>query len=264
MDLNLSGRVALIVGATRGIGAATARVLHEEGMKLALVSRSAEELEKLRSEIDGGDGTVRVWSADMSDAAVVDSVVAEVRKHYGQIDALVNTVGVCNNSPDGAIGKDVFWDEAFQSVTMVAVRAARAVVPVMIESGGGAIVNISAMSARHYLPNIAHYSAQKVAEAHFTKNLALQFGSQGIRANAVMPGWVMSEQVEDLLQERMREGNLSREEAFLKYNDDIEKTTYCGRGGEPVEYANVIAFLISEKASYVNGAWLNVDGGSQF
>ena len=165
-------------------------------------------------------------------------------------------------------GKDIEHQQVVGAIvnilTMVAVRAARAVVPVMIESGGGAIVNISAMSARHYLPNIAHYSAQKVAEAHFTKNLALQFGSQGIRANAVMPGWVMSEQVEDLLQERMREGNLSREEAFLKYNDDIEKTTYCGRGGEPVEYANVIAFLISEKASYVNGAWLNVDGGSQF
>jgi 3-oxoacyl-[acyl-carrier protein] reductase len=263
VDLGLKDRVALIVGATRGIGAATARLLHTEGVKLALVSRGAGELEKLALEIESQGGTVRQWAADMGRSDQVDRVVASVREHYGRIDALVNTVGVCNGSPDGALGGDEFWDEAFQSVTMVAVRSARAVIPIMREQGGGAIVNVSAMSSRHYLPAIAHYSSQKIAEAHFTKNLALQFGAEGIRANAIMPGWVMSEQVEEGLQKRMREMGVSRDEAFRSWNDEI-RTTYCGRGGEPEEYANVVAFLISDRASYVNGAWLNVDGGSQF
>jgi 3-oxoacyl-[acyl-carrier protein] reductase len=264
MDLGLKDRVVLIVGATRGIGAACARLLSTaEGAKVALVSRTTAELEKLAGELQEKGGSVDWWAVDMGDSGAVDRVVGEIRERHGRIDALVNTVGVCNGSPDGAIGKDEFWDEAFQSVTMVAVRAARAVVPIMVEQGGGAIVNVSAMSARHYLPTIAHYSSQKIAEAHFTKNLAIQFGADGIRANAVMPGWVMSEQVEEGLQGRMKEAGISRDDAFKQWNDEI-RATYCGRGGDPEEYANVIAFLISDKASYVNGAWLNVDGGSQF
>ena len=126
-------------------------------------------------------------------------------------------------------------------------------------------MNVSAMSMRHYLPAIAHYSAMKIALAHFTKNLAKTCKNDNIRANAVMPGWIASEQVERILEREMETTGLDRHAVFLKHNEEnLEHCTFADRIGEPVEYADVIAFLVSDRASYLNGGWVNVDGGSNF
>jgi 3-oxoacyl-[acyl-carrier protein] reductase len=138
----------------------------------------------------------------------------------------------------------------------------RAAVELMLDQGGGAIVNTSAMSSRHYLPMMSHYSAMKVALAHFTKNLAREFGARGIRANAVLPGMIESEAVARRKAAKVAETGWSDAEFFSYVNDKYEHVTWGDRLGRPDEVADAIVWLVSERSSYVNGVWLNVDGGS--
>lgn len=269
MDLGLEGKVVMIVGSTRGFGRSCASVFANEGAKLALIARDAGELEKVSKEAKQvRDVPIEIFPSDFMSPDDPSRVVSEIIAQYGKIDALVNTVGVCNSNPDkDPLAPEEMWMDAFQSVLMAAVRSCRAVVPEMIKNGGGAIVNTSAMSARHYLPSIAHYSAQKAAVAHFTKNLAIYYGKDNIRANIILPGWIMSEQVENIITQYSEFPELkgkSRQDVFERMNEDIDRVTFCGRGGDPDEYARVAAFLCSEAASYVSGAWVNVDGGSMF
>ncbi len=269
MKLNLENKVVMVVGATRGFGRSCASIFAEEGSKLALIARDSDELKEVSKEARAvRDVPIQVFPSDFMNPDDPPRVVAEIVERFGKIDALVNTIGVCNSNPDGdPLAAEAMWEDAFQSVLMAAVRSCRAVVPVMKENGGGAIVNTSAMSARHYLPSIAHYSALKAAVAHFTKNLAIHYGKDNIRANIVLPGWIMSEQVEAIFDRYAEDAEMkgkSRQEIFDQMNEDIDRVTFCGRGGEPDEYARVAAFLCSEAASYVSGAWVNVDGGSMF
>lgn len=269
MDLNLENKTVMIVGATRGFGRSCASVFAKEGAKLALISRNQAELERVAEEAKAvRDVPVEVFAANFMSPEDPPRVVDDVVARFSKIDALVNTIGVCNSNPSqDPLAPENMWEESFQSVLMAAVRACRAVVPVMQKNGGGAIVNTSAMSARHYLPSIAHYSSIKAAVAHFTKNLAIYYGKDGIRANIVLPGWIMSEQVETIMDRYAEQPELkgkSREEIFEQMNADIDHVTFCGRGGDPEEYARVAAFLCSDAASYVSGAWVNVDGGSMF
>jgi NAD(P)-dependent dehydrogenase (short-subunit alcohol dehydrogenase family) len=125
------------------------------------------------------------------------------------------------------------------------------------------------MSVRHFIPRIEHYSAAKAALAHFTKNLAKEFARDGIRTNAVMPGWIASESVLRNLDQRVKEWGAERgwtkvEDYFDYGNQRMDNLTWADRWGTPEEIGNVVAFLLSDKASYVNGAQVNVDGGSAF
>jgi NAD(P)-dependent dehydrogenase (short-subunit alcohol dehydrogenase family) len=169
----------------------------------------------------------------------------------------VRTSGILDQDDD-------CWQSHFDSVLMSAVRFCREVVPLLRERDGGAIVNISAMSVRHFHPQLAYYSAQKAALAHFTKNLAREFAHDGIRANAVMPGMIASEGVQARQAVAARERGMTTEEYFRDANARYGGVTWADRLGTPEEIANVVAFLLSERASYVNGAWVNVDGGSSF
>jgi NAD(P)-dependent dehydrogenase (short-subunit alcohol dehydrogenase family) len=266
MDLGLADKVVVVAGASEGMGRATAQVLAGEGARLALVARSQDTLEKVAADCaERGAADAVAMTGDFTDAATVADAVAEVAKRFGSIYGLVNTIGLCEPVPDGILAEDDgYWERSFQSVLMAAVRACRATVPVMLANGGGAIVNISAMSARHYLPILSHYSAMKVALAHFTKNLAKEYAAQGIRANAVMPGMIESEGVAGRKAKRMAEEGWDENRYFAYVQDKYDRPTFADRLGTPTEIANAVAFLLSPKASYVNGAWLPVDGGSVF
>ena len=125
----------------------------------------------------------------------------------------------------------------------------------MKEQGGGSIVNISAMSVRHWIPRIEHYSAAKAALAHFTKNQAREFAPDGIRTNAVMPGWIASESVVRNLEERCERLGLDTVDDYFPIgNERMNNLTWASRMGTPEEIGNVVSFLASDRASYVNGA----------
>jgi NAD(P)-dependent dehydrogenase (short-subunit alcohol dehydrogenase family) len=264
MDLKLSGKVVLLCGASEGMGRGSAEVLAGEGARLALVARTTANVQKTAARVaEAGAPDVMALAADLTDPDDVGRVVSEVVDRFGTIDGLVNAVGLCERTGGFLDQDDGTWNRAFDSVLMTAVRTCRAVVPIMQAARTGAIVNISAMSSRHYLPGLAHYSSQKAAVAHFTKNLAKEFARDGVRANAVLPGLIRSESVAESLSRTMRErGFASEAEYFAHLNEKYDRVTWSDRIGEVTEVGNVVAFLLSERASYVNGALVNVDGGS--
>lgn len=256
--------MVLVTGASTGMGRASALVLAREGARLALASQTAARLEQTADDCRALGAEVEWWAADLASRDAPPAVVAAARDRFGGVDALVNTVGPLVRTSGILDQDDDCWQSHFDSVLMSAVRFCREVVPLLRERDGGAIVNISAMSVRHFHPQLAYYSAQKAALAHFTKNLAREFAHDGIRANAVMPGMIASEGVQARQAVAARERGMTTEEYFRDANARYGGVTWADRLGTPEEIANVVAFLLSERASYVNGAWVNVDGGSSF
>ena len=275
MDLGLKDKVAIVLGATQGMGRATAVRLGAEGAHVVLCSRGRAEgdshyryvtkpsLQSVAQEVaDAGAASTLTVVADLTHNGDAEKVVKETTAHYGHLDKVVNTVGLCEVRTSPVEG-DELWERAFQSVLMTSVRIARAAIPVMLANGGGAIVTTSAMSVRHFIPRIAHYSAQKAALAHFTKNLAKGYGAQGIRANSVLPGMILNEQLVEERKQRMAESGHTADEDFRARNQAYGGATWGNRFGVPEDIADAIAFLLSERASYINGVLLNVDGGSE-
>lgn len=275
MDLGLTGKVALVIGATQGMGRATAVRLGAEGCHVALCSRGridgdpqANFVTKptlsivAREVLDAGAASTLALTADLAEQQA-DGLVADVLERFGRLDVLVNTVGFCEVG-ESPLEDDGWWDRSYQSVLMSSVRACRAAVPAMIDSGGGAIVLTSAMSMRHFLPRLAHYSAQKAALAHFAKNLAREYGPRGIRTNAVLPGMIVNEQLAERHKRELAETGMTADEHFRDTNARYHHVTWGNRFGRPSDIADAIAFLVSARADYINGVLLNVDGGSEY
>lgn len=264
MDLHLAGKRVLVTGASEGMGRATALGLAAEGAHLGIVARTRATLDVVAKDaMAAGAAAVEVIAADITEPETAEAVVTGFAATVGGLDALVNTVGLCEVVPEGILAQDLgYWDRAYQSVLLANVRTCRVAVPLLLEGGGGAIVNTSAMSSRHYLPMMSHYSAMKAALGHFTKNLAREFGARGIRANAVLPGMIESEGVARRKAQKIAETGWSDEEFFNYVNDKYEHCTWGSRLGQPEEIADAIVWLVSDRSSYVNGVWLNVDGGS--
>jgi NAD(P)-dependent dehydrogenase (short-subunit alcohol dehydrogenase family) len=264
VELGLQGKVTLVTGAGLGMGRATALLLAEEGARLALTSQTESRLEKTAADAAERGAEVATWAADLAAPSAAAEVVGAARERFGTVDALVNTVGPYERTTGILEQDDDLWEEHLQGVLLSAVRMCREVVPLMQSAGGGAIVNVSAMSIRHHIPALAPYSAAKSALAHFTKNLAREFAGDGIRTNAVMPGMIASEPVRERMARAAAEKGMSESDYLADANRRYHGVTWADRLGEPEEIANVVAFLLSERASYVNGAWVNVDGGSSF
>jgi NAD(P)-dependent dehydrogenase (short-subunit alcohol dehydrogenase family) len=264
MDLGLRGRVALVTGGSGDLGLATARVLLEEGAVVALAGRSRARLEAATATLPARAPDAHVFVADFTDATQVADLVAAVTAELGPIDAVVNTVGPLLRSETPPLyADDDAWRFHFEADLMPVVRTCREVMPGMKAAGRGAIVNVAATSARHHHGHLAHYSAMKAAVAHVTKTYARDGAPHGVRVNAVHPGWIHKRTTEQRIQAEVERSGLPRSEVIRRMIAGAsEGMFYSDRLGRPEEYANVIAFLLSDRASYVNSAWIAVDGGS--
>ena len=267
MDLGLSGKIVLVTGATGDLGRATSELLAEEGAHIAVAGRDREMIDGLVTELTSGGGTATGFDADLGSSGPVPSLIASIEREMGPIYGVVNTVGpISRNALDGVpqiYREDDLWQFHFDQVLMPAVRICREVMPLMKERRSGSIINFAALSARHYFGYLGAYAAMKAAVAHISKNYARDGAEFGVRVNCIHPGWIYKDKIKQQVRDTMSERGLSEEEVVGEILGNMsDNQFYSNRFGEPAEYAQVIAFLLSERASYVNSAWLPVDGGS--
>ena len=245
--LDLSGRAAVVIGGTSGIGRAIAHGLAEAGADVACTSRRKEQVDAAAAEIEGlGRRTVRVTS-DVSDKASIEHMLSECITTFGKVDILVNSAGRTKREPTLDLDEET-WSAILETNLTGTLRACQVFGRHMITNGHGRIINIASLSTFVSLFEVAAYSASKAAVASLTKSLAIEWAKNGVNVNAIAPGVFRTALNEKLLDESER----GRE--FLT-------RTPMGRFGAVEELAGAAVFLASDAASYVTGEVLVVDGG---
>ena len=240
-----------MTGAGSGIGRASAIRLAEEGGRVVVVDIAVEPLERTAAEITAAGGTAVVQRADVSDPGQVDAMVAACIERFGRIDVLVNNAGV--NLP-GVLHE--VPDEVIDRTLAVNVKGpiygCRAAIPHMLRAGAGSIVNISSVNGVVSEPFLSVYSASKGAVVMLTKGVALDYAKQGIRCNAICPGWVDTP---------INYAHAEMLGGLQHVYDTIDSFQPIGRPGRPEEIAHVALFLASDEASFMTGAIVSADGG---
>jgi NAD(P)-dependent dehydrogenase (short-subunit alcohol dehydrogenase family) len=255
--LDLSGRRAVVTGASVGIGAETVRSLAAHGAAVAFCARGRDAVDALAAELAGSAAPVRGYVADMSDAAEIIAFCDAVEADLGAPDLLVNNVGAAP-SRNFLYMTDDEWEELFRLNVMAAMRCTRRFLPAMRTAGWGRVVMVNTAAAKYPSAALVDYAATKAALAAATKALARKYAADGVLINTVMPGRTRTAMWE----------NTAAEIAQSRGNDDIEaiftersKDIPIGRFGTAREIADVVLFLCSELSSYVVGATIDVDGG---
>jgi 3-oxoacyl-[acyl-carrier protein] reductase len=255
VDLGLGGKACIVTGATRGIGLATARMLHAEGARVLLVSRDADELAHVSAGIGG-----ELLAADVTDPADAERIVATCAERFGAVDVLVNNAGTSFVRPLEELTDDD-WQLQWDLHVMGPMRLMRAAGPRMAAAGGGRIVNVcSSAGKRPSLTNPA-YAVTKAAQLSLSRVFADRYAGDSVLVNAVAPGAVTSPlwtAPGGLADQAAEAQGISREEAL----EATRGKPVIGRMGREDEIAAVVAFLCSERASNVAGANWSVDGGT--
>lgn len=257
MDLELKGKVAIIGGASKGLGRACADVLAEEGARLAICSRTAADLEQAAAEIRAATGAeVLTIPADLESYANIQALVQTTVDRYGQLDIMVNNSGGPPLARSETATEEQ-WATAVQRSLFFFARMAREALPHLKRQGGGRIINILASTVYQPIPNLALSGATRLGAVAYMKSLADEVGRDGILINNVCPGSILSERMLSNVTSRAKELGISVEEGLAQRAAE----TAVGRIGDPKELAYLVAFLASGKASYITGATILVDGG---
>lgn len=245
MDLGLQGRVALVMGASRGIGRGIAAVLAREGARVAIASRSRERVEETAAAIAG---EARASVADTSDLDRLPELCEEVAATLGPIEVLVTNTG--GPPLGGALGHELEeWERAYRSLVLAPRVLVEAVAPGMRERGWGRIVNVGSSSTREPIPGLNLSNAHRMAAIGFFKTLAGEVAGNGITVNTIATGRFATERLA---------GNAGSMEAA----EEAARTQVpAGRLGRPEEYGDLAAFLCSERAAYITGTVIPIDGG---
>ena len=257
MDLRLRGKVAMVSGASKGIGRAVAIGLAEEGVHLAVSARGSEALEKVAAEIRRQhDVQVFPVAADMTRAADIQAFVNRTVERFGRVDILVNNAG----SSQGGVFWDVpeqVWLDSWGLKLFGYVRLMQAVIPYMIRQGGGRIVNVIGNSGKQPIATMLPGGSANAALLTITKGVADSVAKHQIVVNAVNPGPIRTERWDGLMERLGQELGLSAAE----YEKTFLKEIPAGRVGRPEEIADLVVFLASARAAYLTGTSITADGG---
>jgi 3-oxoacyl-[acyl-carrier protein] reductase len=245
MELGIAGKTALVMGASRGIGLGVAAALAREGARVAMASRSRERLEAAAAEIGG---QTAVFAADASDLERLGALPEEIEEALGPVEILVTNTG--GPPPGGALDNPLDeWEAAYRSLVLGPRVLIEAVVPRMRERGWGRIVNVGSNSTREPIPGLALSNSHRMAAVGLFKTLSREVAANGITVNTVATGQIRTDRLTELFGSEERVEERARSEVP------------AGRLGTPEEYGDLVAFLCSERAGYLTGAVIPLDGG---
>lgn len=257
MELGLQGRVALVGASSRGLGRAVAEELGAEGADLVICARTEGPLEAARDALAGATGRrVVAVTADLSEAEGVKRVLEGAMEAFGRVDVLVTNNGGPPPGPFEEHDLDA-WRRAVAQLLESAVGLIHGVIPGMKERAWGRIVNITSIAVKQPVDGLILSNSIRAAVTGMARTLANEVGAHGITVNNVMPGYTRTERLEELAESIAQERGVSHEEAFGTWTGEIP----MGRIGEPSELAALVAFLCSERAGYLTGTSIPVDGG---
>ena len=242
--MRLKDKIAIITGGGTGIGLATARAFCQEGAKVILFGRRKEKLEKAVEKLGG---SAMIVQGDMTNNNDLDKLINETLHNFKKIDVLVNNAGLFNGSPLHEIS-DSQWDEIMDINIRSVFQLTRRVLPVMLSQKYGSIIHISSILGLIAVPKVAAYNVSKGALNQFSRSIAVEYDSSGIRSNSICPGLIATDMTADL----MKDADLMKE---------WSKEYPIGRFGKPEDVANACLYLASDESSFVTGITLPVDGG---
>jgi 3-oxoacyl-[acyl-carrier protein] reductase len=257
VDLGLRSRVALVVAASRGLGRAVAEELAAEGADIIICARDGETLERARTEIvERTRAEVHAVVADVSTQEGTDTVAAEALARFGRVDVLVTNAGGPPSGPFETHGWDA-WERAVQLTLRSAVELTRLVLPGMKDRRWGRIINVTSITVKQPVDGLMLSNSIRAAVTGFARTLATEVAPFGITVNNILPGYTRTERVEQLNRATAERDGTSVEEVQRR----IESQIPMRRLGDPREFAALAAFLASERASYITGQSMAVDGG---
>ena len=257
MDLKLKRLKALVTGSSRGLGFAVARLLAAEGAQVAINGRDSASLEEARQKLTNETGTdVLALEADLTHPDAPQQLVEQTIAAWGGLDILVTNAGGPPAGPFENLDENQ-WDLAIQLSLMSHVRLIRAALSHLKQSSAASVLSVASYSVKQPIPMLVLSNSVRAATVGLSKSLALELGDQGIRFNAILPGWTNTERVTALMKARAENNHTTVEEEISKQISN----SALGRMAAPEEFANAAVFLVSPAASYITGAVLSVDGG---
>ena len=261
MNLKLEQKVALVLASSKGLGLACAKGLFEEGARVVICSRSKENLTNAKNLIEKSPSLVKgnkVTSivSDLSQEDQLKDLVEKVMNEFGRLDILVHNAGGPPSGPIYKITKDD-WSKSIDSNLLSFVKLAYLIVPIMQKQRYGRIIAITSVSIKQPLENLVLSNTTRLGVAGFAKTLANEYAKDNILVNVVCPGPNLTDRMKELIDKAVKDTGKSREEVERAWTNQIP----MGRLGKPEELANLVVFLASEKASYITGTVIQVDGG---
>ncbi len=256
MDLGLKGKTALVLGAGGGLGSAIAKTLAAEGSRVAVADINKEAAERTVADIEADGGSVMALTWDLGDLGVVTSNLAAIEARFGSVDVLVNITG--GPPPTLVTGQSTEnWRKHFDSMVLSVIAISDAVLPKMREKKWGRIITSTSSGVVAPIPNLGLSNALRMSLLGWSKTLAGEVGRDGVTVNIVLPGRIATQRITFLDEQKAKREGRSIEDVSAQSAASIP----VGRYGDPQEYADVIAFVASTRASYVTGSVLRIDGG---
>lgn len=257
MDLGLKGKNALVTASSKGIGKACAEALASEGCNVMICSRNSENLIQVADELIRNYGTDVHWfKCDLRNPDDIEELVKETYRAFGSIDIVVNN---CGGPPSNYIFNftDDDWNNAYQEILMSVIRISNLVIESMKKNNFGRIINITSVTVKQPIQRLVLSNSLRNAVVGYAKTLSNEVAQFGITVNNVAPGYTLTKRVYDLAVDQAKLTGKSHEEILKSYTQDIP----MGRLGKPEEIGNLVAFLASEKAGYITGQTIFIDGG---
>ncbi|MBC8311732.1 MAG: 3-oxoacyl-[acyl-carrier-protein] reductase [Candidatus Marinimicrobia bacterium] len=242
---SLSNKIAIVTGASRGIGSAIAHNLSKAGAKVVLISRSIDALESVESEIKSNGGDAMSIAADVSNLESFSDAVSQVVEAWGTVDILINNAGITRDNIIMRL-KEEDWDAVIDINLKGCFNGIKSVTRPMMKARCGRIINITSVIGLMGNSGQSNYAASKAGILGLTKSIAKELGSRNITVNAIAPGYIQTEMTDNLDETS---------------KDNLMKSIPLQRLGQPQEIANLVCFLASDEAAYITGQTLNVDGG---